>query len=529
MKYLYLSALLLSTNFIIAQDFFVDFSVPPDEMVIDFFQNDSVTISNVEIQSVGYNMAFFDRGNTDFPIGAGIVLTTGEAQNIPMPFGYFASTNIGLDGDEDIDIAGMSQSFDAATIEFDLVPSGTQMLDFQYVFASEEYPEFVNSQFNDAFLFLISGPGLAGTYSNNSFNAAMIPDTNIPVSINTVNEFSNPEYYNLNLGEMEFMYDGYTEALPAEFYVIEGETYHVKIVVGDVGDGVFDSAIFLGYNSLGNSDSLVPPTDFELSAFSDEVMIDNASKYATQYTWDFGNGEISHEKHPVEVDYETPGMYTVSLTTSNYCCTSTYTSEVEITSVALTMETNVLNNVHCFGDNSGAVELTIAGGVGENYSITAVPEILDYYAIKAGTYVVTVEDEAGSFVTDSFTIIEPPLLEAESSAEDSDFGLNNGTATISIQGGVEPYNVEWTNGDSTFTIVDLEPGTYFYVITDANECVIEGEVEIGVIYAAMSSTLEVLSNVSCLAIILSLQLIKMVLQYRTVSVSLNPWNYFNPG
>ena len=497
MKNLATLILLLVSQFIIAQEFVVDFSVPAEEMVYDFFKNDTVTISNVMVNSTDVSIGFFDKGDTDFPIGAGIVMSTGDASYIPFPFDFFGSSQNYLNGDPDIDVAGMALSQDAAAIEFDLVPTNDQLLDFKYVFASEEYPEFVGSVFNDAFLFLISGPGIDGEYSLNSFNAAMIPNEDLPVSINTVNEFSFPEYYNLNTGQMEFAFDGYTTELPAEFMVEAGETYHVKIVVGDVGDSVFDSAIFLGYNSLGNSDSLVPPTDFELVAFSDEIIVDNASKYATGYHWDFGNGITSDEKHPVEVEYDNTGTYTVSLTTTNYCCSNTYVAEVEIETVALAVQVEVLNDVTCFGDADGAITLNIAGGIGENYTITSNPPISNYENIQAGSYVITVEDEAGTIATSEFTITEPALITHEYSITDSDAGLDNGTASVVIEGGTEPYLIVWSNGETTQEIQDLEPGIYTFTIEDSNGCIQAGSVEIGTIYAAMSSNVTILNDVSC--------------------------------
>ena len=248
-----------------SQGITVDFSVPADTMIYDFFQNDSVTISNVNVISNGLDLAFFDKGNTDFLIGAGIVLSTGFADQIPNPSYMFASIGLGLAGDSDIESIDGFASFDAVTIEFDFVPTNNQLLDFKYIFGSEEYPEFVNSAFNDAFLFLVSGPGITGPYSNNVKNTAMIPFEDIPVTINTVNDQSFSQYYVDNTFGTDIVFDGYTTLLPANFMVQQGETYHAKIVISDVSDGVFDSGIFLGYNSLGNCLLYTSPSPRDLS------------------------------------------------------------------------------------------------------------------------------------------------------------------------------------------------------------------------------------------------------------------------
>src|SRR5690606_1780277 len=71
-------------------------------------------------------------------------------------------------------------------LEFDFVPNGDSLM-FRYVFASKEYPGYTCSSFNDAFGFFISGPGINGPFSNNAINIALIPGTDVPVAINTLN------------------------------------------------------------------------------------------------------------------------------------------------------------------------------------------------------------------------------------------------------------------------------------------------------------------------------------------------------
>ncbi len=495
MKYTTTLLFLLFTTISFCQGFTIDQSVDPEQMIIDFFQNDSVTVSNVSTAYDGSNMGFFDKGDTDFPIGAGIVISTGSVEEIPFPHDYFGTgLTTGLE-DYDINLAAGNTSGDAAILEFDFVPTNDQLLDFKYVFASEEYPEFVGTGFNDAFLFLISGPGINGPYSNGAENAAMVPGFDDPVSINNVNANNNPDLYIDNSGGQYLMFDAYTTELPATFYVDAGETYHAKIVVADVGDHAYDSAIFLGYNSLGNSDSLVPPTEFELQAFNNEVLIDNASKYATDYSWDFGNGITSNEKTPIDIAFENTGTYTVSLTTSNYCCSNTFTGEIEITNLSLAVQTNVVQNVSCNGLSDGEVFINVAGGTGE-YTIEISPNVSNYSQLYAGNYELTITDGENE-ITDSFVITEPEQLFAETSSDDSDENLNNGFASVSIEGGTSPYSILWSTGETTTYINNLAPGNYSFDIIDANGCTTSGGAIINTIYPPMETTVNVLKNVSC--------------------------------
>jgi PKD repeat protein len=462
---------------IFSQGFTVDFSVEPDTMIYDFFQNDSVTVSNVEVITGGYDIAFFDKGDSDFPIGAGIILSTGLAEEVPNPASEFVTASLNLGGDVDIDSVTGIPSNDAVTIEFDFVPSENQLLDFKYIFGSEEYPEFVNSSFNDAFLFLISGPGINGTYSNNAINTATIPGEDVDVTINNVNDGSFSEYYIDNMNSTYIVYDGITTLLPANFMVEQGVTYHAKIVIADVGDFAYDSGIFLGYNSLGNVDSLVPPTVFSLQVENGNLFIENDSKYATEYQWDFGNGFTSSEKHPDPVVYSEIGTYIVQLTTTNYCCTNTYTETIEITNTSLSANAQILQNVSCFGGSDGQVTFDIQGGEAP-YNIEIEPSIADLMNIPAGSYGYTITSANNESVDGTFMITEPEELVASETLEDSVEGENNGSISLNITGGVNPYDILWSTNETTESIENLPAGIYTVEVTDANNCSWTGSFEV---------------------------------------------------
>jgi hypothetical protein len=73
-------------------------------------------------------------------------------------------------------LGGGVQIFDAASLTFDFESTISQTLFFTFAFASTEYPDYVNSEYNDAFAFLLNGQ-----------NIALVPGTTDPVAINTVN------------------------------------------------------------------------------------------------------------------------------------------------------------------------------------------------------------------------------------------------------------------------------------------------------------------------------------------------------
>ncbi len=224
-----------------------------NQMVNNFILT-GVTASNVVFTGDSNAVGTFTGGNsTSLGINDGIILTTGVINGDPAIGDsaiLFANNNNSQPGDVLLNSITTYPTYDAAILEFDLVPVGN-VLEFQYVFASEEYPEFVNTSFNDIFGFFINGPYPSGGNYVNS-NIALIPGTILPVCINNVNAGANASYFvdNLGLNGTSIVYDGYTTVLIAQAYVVPSSTYHLKMAIADVGDGVFDSGIFLKAQSM---------------------------------------------------------------------------------------------------------------------------------------------------------------------------------------------------------------------------------------------------------------------------------------
>ena len=140
-----------------------------------------VLISNVTLNCPNGASGSFDGSNSNIGIDKGIILTSGSIQNVPGPN---SNSGAGQDqyspGDLDLDqIIFPYTTNDACILTFDVTPIG-DTIKFNYVFGSEEYPEFVNS-YNDAFAFFIAGPGVGFQ------NIALIPGTTTPVTIDNVN------------------------------------------------------------------------------------------------------------------------------------------------------------------------------------------------------------------------------------------------------------------------------------------------------------------------------------------------------
>ena len=104
-----------------------------------------------QFPSANRSWGFFKRGNTDFPFERGIVLTTGYAKDAEGPnSGNVSKGDMLWTGDSDATQLAGNSTNNVTIFEFDFVPQANE-ISFNYIFASEEYPGFACSSYNDVF------------------------------------------------------------------------------------------------------------------------------------------------------------------------------------------------------------------------------------------------------------------------------------------------------------------------------------------------------------------------------------------
>ena len=136
------------------------------DLVEDVLLGSCVTVSNITYTGPADASGTFDGTGTILGLDGGIILTTGEGSIAEGPDDdNNAGNNQGNAGDADLTALAGIATFDAVILEFDFVPQNADF-QFNYIFASEEYPEWVNAGYNDVFGFFISGPGITGPYSS---------------------------------------------------------------------------------------------------------------------------------------------------------------------------------------------------------------------------------------------------------------------------------------------------------------------------------------------------------------------------
>ena len=236
-----------------------------------------VSANNVTYQGDPIQVGFFNAINSNLGIDSGVVLSTGDI--IDLDPNGFGSGNIPFSTNGDPDLLNIANSvpplinqpfnvsgiFDVATLEFDFIPN-SDTLSFNYVFGSNEYLTWINSEYNDVFGFFISGPGISGPYSspssfpNGSINIANVPNSSppLPITISSVNNLLNSQYYidNQSTFPQTISCNGFTTSFTATTVVQCGEIYHIRLALADGSDANLDSWVFLEAGSFSSNGSV---------------------------------------------------------------------------------------------------------------------------------------------------------------------------------------------------------------------------------------------------------------------------------
>ncbi len=257
----------------------VDQSYTIDQYVNDILLGSGVQAFNISYTGSDVQIGLLQNGDgTVYPMSEGLVLSSANAGALDLNFSGF-DTEVpfgeGVTGDADLlnianSVPGMiGQDFsvgsinDLCVLEFDFIATGDSVK-FNYAFGSDEYLEWVNTQYNDIFAFFLSGPGISGPYASpagfpdGAVNIAQVPDSDppLPITISSVNNVLNSAYYIDNPSNNDLSLDGFTTLLEASHTVQCGETYHIKLAIADGSDNVLESVVVLQTGSF-TSNSVV--------------------------------------------------------------------------------------------------------------------------------------------------------------------------------------------------------------------------------------------------------------------------------
>ncbi len=186
----------------------------------------------------------------------------------------------------------------------------------------------------------------------------------------------------------------------------------------------------------------------------------------------------------------TPGSYNVTAQVVNLQGCSSTSIFIQITQPSVLSNVISTSNfsgfgISCNGGSNGSATVTTNGGT-QPYSYAWSNNTNGSTAnnLTAGAYNVTVTDANGCTTSGSINLTQPSAMLNTPSTSNyngygvSCFGGNNGSASANVIGGVSPYNYAWSNSGTGQTINNLNAGNYKVVVTDANGCVVGGNVTI---------------------------------------------------
>tara|TARA_B110000908_G_C10235009_1_gene442791 strand:- start:114 stop:2180 length:2067 start_codon:yes stop_codon:yes gene_type:complete len=430
-----------------------------------------VTASNHTYQGNPVQIGWFNAVNTNLGIDSGIVMCTGDIQElVPFGGGGTAFTNVVTDPDL-LGVASsvpglIGQSFtvssvnDIAILEFDFIPT-SDSLKFRYAFGSQEYFTFENTQYNDVFGFFLSGPGIAGPWSGGSVNLAIVPNTTppLPITISTIHNGQNgaitpinQQYFVPNQGtglDTIASADGFTTVLTARALVQCGETYHIRLAIADGTDGSLSSYVWLEAGSFSSplldvADGLgIDSTIMNIPCNSTITLTADGGVGAT-YEWFDSTATVISTNPTLTVG---PGAYWVHATSVG-CPVISDTLRV-VADDSPSFDLGLDFNIPCNTDTLLAP--IVIGGRGPNFYqyLWNTGSIDSSIRVSEGIYILDVDDATGCNYKDTIIITED--AEPQSSISGGGSVCDDGsTVDISFMfTGLLPWDLTYTNGLST--------------------------------------------------------------------------------
>lgn len=457
----------------------------------------------------------FDNGmSSSVLVDSGIVLTTGRALSNGANYGVngnggnFASINNSTNGgDANLATAAgttASNLHDLCKLEFDFIPTG-DTIQFRYRFGSEEYPQYNCSDYNDIFAFFISGPGYAVPT-----NMALVPGTNIPVSINSINNGTvntgaggqavncsslgagSPftSFYVNTSASTSITYNGLTSLLTAKAAVTPCSTYHMKFAIADLTDHIYDSGVFLEAGSfssdiasvvsISSSNTLSSPNPFAIEGCASAIITiarPSPKPWAQVVTYNLGgsatngidistlSGSVTIPANSTSVTFSiaalqdgiTEGVETLILYINGSLCSSAITETVTIDIQEYPTYTIPNDETICAGEGINLSVVPIPSN--PNLQFTWAPAAslniasgLLVLATPAATtnYTVTSSYPGCSSVDSIFTItVDPTPTLSLASSNITCNGNNNGSITATGTVGISPLVLSISPGTST--------------------------------------------------------------------------------
>ena len=323
-------------QFIYSQQISIDDSQPLNQLIESSLVQGCVQVSNIDSSVNGSinnlsSFGYFEKSNSNFPFENGIVLSSGDVNSAGNVFNDNPLNEGDNNWQTDVDLEnalGISNTLNATSISFDFI-SASDVIQFNYILASEEYFANYPCNYSDGFAFLIKEAGTSNPY----LNIAVIPGTSIPVNTNTIHDeivgFCDPEneeyFEGYNIGDTNF--NGRTTVMSASATITPNVQYKIKLIIADQTDRNFDSAVFIEGNSFTNTVSLGE----DISTCDASTTLNaNTNNPQASYVWYLNDAEIVGETTST-LFVDASGTYKVEITVPLNDTDCTFEDEIVIT------------------------------------------------------------------------------------------------------------------------------------------------------------------------------------------------------
>lgn len=435
-------------------------NMTPLQYVQDVLVGTGVQVSNVTFNGnatyTGNLIGKFDYVGTQIDYTSGLVMGSGGVTGLKGPNNDGGHTTPAsgtvVSGDAQLQATANVSAFqlnDIGRLEFDFIPAGNTV-SFNFRFGSEEYNEFVCSAYKDVFGFFVTAlTPLGGTYNNT--NLALVPATNLPITINTINngtsgisglsstcisengtnaQWQANSAYFAGLPGTHFQADGMTNSINITFPVVCGESYRFKFAIADVGDDSYDSWVMFESGSF-NSDAIQVSV---ATVTGDSTVIEGCSTadfIFVRPTTDLAN--------PLTINYSVSG-----------------------TAIEGTDYPTLTNPIY-FAPGQDSVIITLA-------------PVQDNLVEASESVIITViiVNECGDSIVSVGTvwIIDKPNITLNLTDINAVCSTDSVPMPVSAQGGFAPYTFAWSNGQTgspAYGAVSVNGPTQ-YIVTATDLC-----------------------------------------------------------
>lgn len=259
------------------------------------------------------------------------------------------------------------------------------------------------------------------------------------------------------------------------------DSFHISMetsgLLGDPAIVLLDFSDLLPVNLGSSTDTLIFPVD---TIVSGEIVAINGHISAN----------LSHNTFPVGVQMhgnygrgQVMGLFIITDFLGNpFANGYFYVRQAEVIDSKPIVEFSSVSiiDVSCAGADDGSVSLLASGGFSPyTYLWTDDVTGANRDSLAPGQYMVMLTDSLGCIADTIINVNEPDAIEIITSGTDETApNANDGTASVTVNGGTPPYLYLWSTGATSKTIHDLSSGAYNVTVTDANGCEVQGSAEV---------------------------------------------------